>query len=106
MPARSTDKIWSSSDSTVAAAANSDVTEGMLRMSRLALSATQLNLDEVSPFLLDCMYHTAARYAQLHVEEEGRGYLEASQDVKKAMGRLAGRWAAAGITPSVIRDGH
>jgi hypothetical protein len=99
MPVRSTGKIWSSSDRAMAATANSNVTEDTLRISRLALAATQSNLDEVSPFLLDCMYHTAARYALLNVERRAQAYSEASQDVKNAMGRLAGRWAASGITP-------
>jgi hypothetical protein len=45
------------------------------------------------------MYHTAATFAQLYSQAGGQAYLEASQDIKKAMRLLAGRWAAAGIAP-------
>jgi hypothetical protein len=83
----------------VAATVKSDVAEDMLKMSRWALSGSFFNTVAISPLLLHCMYHTAATFAQLYSQAGGQAYLEASQDIKKAMRLLAGRWAAAGIAP-------
>ncbi|RFU35948.1 hypothetical protein B7463_g416, partial [Scytalidium lignicola] len=93
---------WAIDDIRVAPVAKYEVAEEILKLSRWALSTVQpntgelSNADEVSPFLLDCMYRTATLYAQLYCEVGDQAYAEASKDAKKALSWLNRRWAAAG----------
>jgi hypothetical protein len=45
------------------------------------------------------MYQMAAFYSQLHAEGGEQTYLQAAQDIKKAMRTLSKKWAAACMIP-------